>query len=276
MSNDEHREWLEENTEVLRSSNDPSELEAAAVQLAASDDPDAIQRLGGFLSQSEFLGRLDELSVSGRNVVHLSNVLKPFIEQPSPETAAVCLKLAEDEVFQSDDDRTPFLLEALARVTPMQADTVKFFRRTSDESYFAANAPLLVANGSPAALTLFVSMMADREIEQERRVDCLHISVVMYRTRLSTLQAAADLLTRDLEQPVEQGVIESVFDFHWQWFGSRPPEPPAWRTADDAALRFLAELGEANRRPDLPPSLLQAIDGTIGIARALLQWRNRT
>ena len=48
MSENERREWLAERTEVLRTSKDPDELEVAAEELAASDDPDALQQLGGF------------------------------------------------------------------------------------------------------------------------------------------------------------------------------------------------------------------------------------
>ena len=100
------------------------------------------------------------------------------------------------------------------------------------------------------------------------------MSIVPNRTRLPTLETVAGLLAGDLEEPVAQGAIESVFDFCWQWFGSRPPEPPAWRTAANATLRFLIELGESQRKAKLPAALLEAIDGTIGVARALLAWRD--
>jgi hypothetical protein len=275
VSNEERRAWIEQITEVLQTAGDPADLEPAAAQLAASDDPQALDRLGAFLSSGEFLARLDDLSEPAQKLLHLRHVFSPLIEHPSPEVAGLCEKLAENEAFRSEDDRTPLLLDALAKVTPMSDAAVELFRTTNDEGYASANALRLVANGSPPALSLFVSMMSDRDVDVDRRVDLLHQAIVPYRTRLSTLQMVAELLARDLEEPVAQGAIESVFDFHWQWFGSRPPEPPAWRAADAATLQFLIELGEANRRANLPATLLQAIEGTVGVARALLARRKR-
>lgn len=273
MSAHERREWLDERTEVLRISSDREELAVAAEELAAADDPDALERLGEFLSDRAFLERLDDLSTPGQKILHLSNVLRPFIERPSPEVAALCLRLGDNDAFRAEDERMAFLLAALANVRPMNAATVEFFRSANDEGYFASNSPLLVANGSPLALKLFVSMMSDRDVDWERRIDCLHWSIVPQRTRGSTLEVAADLLAMDLEEAVAHGVLESVFDFHWQWFGSRPPEPPAWRSADTAVLARLAELGESIHRHDLPASLQESIEGTVEIARALLSRR---
>jgi hypothetical protein len=156
----------------------------------------------------------------------------------------------------------------------MTMPTAEFFRRSSDEGYFAFNAPLLAANGSPRALELFESMMSDHDIPWERRVDCLHAAIVPHRTRLIILETAADLLAKNLEEPVIAGVIESVFAFNWRWFGTHPPEPPAWRSAADVVLKFLIELGaQAKRRPDLPAPLRQSIDATVDVADALLARR---
>jgi hypothetical protein len=274
MANESRQEWIEQRVSVLGASTDPAELETAATQLAAADDPDALQRLREFLSRRDFLARLDDHSEPGQKTMHLHTVMAPLIERPSPEVADLCLKLSEDPAFLEDDDRQTFLLDALARVTPMTAPTVEFFQRTNDEGYFAMNAPRLAANGSPLALELFASMMSDREVPWERRVDLLHMSIVPYRTRLAMLELSGKLLGEDLEQPVATGVIESVFDYNWQWFGSHPPPPPAWRSAADAVLRYLIDLGaRAKRRPHLAEPLQQSVDATVELARALLKRR---
>ena len=274
MANDGRSEWIEERTSVLETSTEPAELEFAATELAQSDDPDALRQLGEFLSRRDFLARLDDLSEPGQKTMHLQTVMRPLIERPSPEVADLCLKLAEDPAFLEDDDRKTFLLQALARVTPMSAPAAEFFKSTNDEGYFASNAPLLASNSSPLALELFASMMSDREVPWERRVDLLHMSIVPNRTRLPILQMVAKLLAEDLEEPVAVGAIESVFDFHWQWFGSHPPSPPAWRSAGDDVLRFVSNLGaQASRRPNLTEPLQQSVDATVDLAHALLQRR---
>jgi len=274
MANNGRREWIEQHAAVLASSDDRAELEVAAVQLAAADDPEALDRLGDFLSKAEFLRRLDDVSEPGEKTLHLRSVLAPLIERPSPEVAQLCLRLANDPVFLEDDDRQSFLLQALARVTPMSESAADLFRRTNEEGYFAFNARLLAANASTLALELFASMMEDKEVPSERRVDCLHMSIVPQRTRLPVLQLTMELLAKHLEEPVDRAVIESVFHFEWQWFGTHPPEPPAWRSAPNDVLRFLMELGaQAERRPNLPASLQTSINTTVGIARALLARR---
>lgn len=269
-----NHEALRERVEVLKSSADREDLQMAGVALARSDDPEALERLGEFLVRDDFLSRLDDVTEPQERVVHLREVLAPLIAYPSPEVARLCLRLAHEPEFAADDLRKPFLLEALARVRPMSSETVELFRRTNDEGYFATNAWLLAENGSPRALELLASMMADRNVPPARRVDCLHMAVVPHRAELAMLEMTADLLRRDLEPDVAIGVIESVFDYRVEWFKTHAEPPPAWRSASDEALRFLTELAtQATNRGDVSGPLRESIDETVEIARALLARR---
>jgi hypothetical protein len=243
MSNTALQNWIHERVTVLENSTSPDELELAATELATADDPEALDALETFLRQSEFLRRLDDLTNPGEKTLHLSGVMEPLIERPSPEVVDLCLRLANDPIFLADDDRKSFLLQALAGVSPMNAETVKLFQRTNDEGYFAFNAPLLVSNGSPPALELFETMMLDQEVPEERRADCLHSSITLNRTRLPISEMIMRLLSKDLEESVMIAATESVFDFQWRWFGTHPPQPPAWRSASDDVLRFVIRLG---------------------------------
>jgi hypothetical protein len=275
MSNTPLQDWIHERVAVLESSTNSDELTLAAMELAASDHPEALDALETFLRQSEFLGQLDDLTDPGQKTLHLSGVMEPLIERPSPEVARLCLNLANDPSFLADGDRTSFLLQALAGVSPMNAETIVLFQRTNDEGYFAFNAPLLVANGSPRALELFETMMLDHEVPEERRADCLHSSVALNRTRLPVLEMIMRLLSKDLEESVMIAATESVFDFKWRWFGTHPPQPPAWRTAPNDVLRFLINMStQVKRRPNLPTELQEAINTTVETARALLARRN--
>lgn len=271
-----NREALRARVEVLKSSRDPEDLQMAGVALARSDDPEALERLGEFLVRGDFLSRLDDVTEPQERVVHLREVLAPLIEYPSPEVAQLCLRLAHEKEFGSDDLRRPFLLQALARVRPMSAETLELFSRTNQEGYFATNAWLLAENGSPRAIELLVSMMADRNVPPARRVDCLHMAVVRHRIELPMLEMAAGLLRRDLEPDVVVGVVESVFDFRVEWFKTHAEPPPAWRSASDEALSFLIVLSsQAKKLAGLPATLQESIDETVENARALLARRTR-
>jgi hypothetical protein len=269
-----NREAIRERVQILESSADREDLQSAGVALARSDDPQALERLGEFLARGDFLSRLDDVAEPQERVMHLRQVLAPLIEYPSPEVAALCLRLARAPAFGADDLRRPFLLEALARVRPMAAETVELFRRTNQEGYFASNAWLLAENGSARALDLLESMMADRSVPSARRVDCLHMAVVPHRIERPMLEMVAGLLRRDPEPEVVVGAVESVFDFRVEWFKTHAKSPPAWRSASDEALVFLLELGgQAKRHTGLPATVQESIDETGEIARALLARR---
>ena len=234
----------------------------------------SLAKLGTFLRRGEFLARLDDLADPRQKTRHLRAALSVLVDRPGPASARLCLGLAQDPVFLSDDDRKPLLLEPLARTRPMSQATAALFSKTNGEGYFAFNAPLLVANGSQRALGLFEVMMADKAAAVERRVDSLHVSLVPNRTRRAVLMMARSLLRRDLEEPVATAAIESVFGFDGRWFGTHPPSHPAWRNARASALHAVLDLAaQARQRPGLRGDLRQAIDATAATARALLARR---
>src|SRR5262249_54103222 len=102
MASDKRRQWISERTAVLEASTSSEELETAAIELASSDDPEALDALGVFLRRGEFLDRLDEPSSSNR-LLYLNGVLRPLIKQPSPETARLCLGLVNEPLYLEHD-----------------------------------------------------------------------------------------------------------------------------------------------------------------------------
>ncbi len=256
---------------VLGTSVDREELERAAGALAASPDPQDLARLEALLRDSDFLARLDDLGSPQQKTRHLRAVMARLGENPSPEVAALCLALFRDPVFTADDDRKEFLLQALAVVNPMSEATAVRFRETNAEGWFAFNAPLLAKNGSSRALALFEEMMLDPSVPLERRVDCLHSSLVPRRTQPSVLAAAGRLLADTQEPGLANGVIESLFRYEpKQWFGtSPPPPPPPWDSAPPAVRDALVALGDAAlARPDLDADLARAVRAELQRIRA--------
>ena len=265
----------EEVTAILDASTDRNELQAAAVDLALSDDPRDLEKLGQYLRRQDFLGRLDNLSEPTTKTLHLSRVLEPLVTRPSADTADLSLALSRDEAFMADPDRLIYLLRALAAVRPMSEEAAELFRHSNTLGYSSINAPLLGANASPRALSLFESMVARREEPIERRCDWLHMAVLHNRTQLSILQMCERLLAQNLEPEIHVGVIESVFDYQPRlWFGLHAPRPPAWRSATPEVLRFVLEWGvKVKSRPNLPERLTTAITNTVSTVRALLARR---
>jgi hypothetical protein len=259
--------------EVLKSSTDRDALEHAARTLARSGDAGDLALLGQMLHQREFLARLDDLSKP--ESLHLGRVIAALAEHPTPQAVELCLSLAEDPVFVAEADRKSFVLELLASVKPMAERTAAVLQRSNAEGYFEFNARLLAANGSPRALGLFESMMLDKTVPVENRVECLHVSFLPRRMQPEILRSADQILSKTSERNLANGVIESVFDFRQQWFGieSGISEPPPWTSASPDSLRAALQLAnKAEARPGLSPSLHKKVaSARETIAQALGQ-----
>jgi hypothetical protein len=246
--------------EVLQSSTNRDSLERAAIALARSGDAQDLALLGQSLRDRQFLARLDDL----RNLptVHLSRVIAALAERPTPQVVDLCLTLAEDSVFVAEGDRKSFVLELLAKVRPMNDRTAAVFQRSNAEGYFAFNARLLADNGSPRALGLFQSMIADKSQPVEIRIECLHVGIVPRRTQPAILRLADQILSRTRERAIAAAVIESVFDFRRDWFSieSGISKPPAWESTSTETRRAAMALADrALARRDLRPALRDTV-----------------
>lgn len=272
----EDPEKITEALEALANSDDRDELEAAAVLVASSGDFEAIRKLGILLGHASFLARLDDTADPADKTFHLGRVFGAIAQHPSAQIGELAVRLAADPEFMADDDRRIYLLPALAAVRPMTSEGAAIFRKANAEGYFATDAPLLVANGSPLALALFEEMIRDASVPPERRVDSVHTAVLPRRTDLEVLRSAARLLAGPLEDEVAFGLLETLFDHQSKrWFGPalQPPEPPPWESASTEALELLVRLGEDARARSLPPELAAAVDLTLTSVRRILEDR---
>lgn len=272
MPNDTPSKWIEERVAVLEGGAGPEELEAAAGELASSDDPQALEALGGFLGRSEFLEQLDPPDSYNR-IAHLSGVFASLIEHPSPEVARICLRLV-DEPMYLEHDRKSIVLDALAGVVPMSPDTSAAFERANEDGYFGFDALLLARNSSVVALDLYRSMMSDSTVDVESRVELVRKGILPYRNRLTILHTAAALIDGKVEPVIATTAMESIFDYQPEWFLPHGPTPPPWRTAAEEVLRYVIQLASnLTDKQRAPASLMPAMERTTATVRALLAAR---
>ncbi len=251
-----------------QASLDPDASEQAALALVRSRD---LPRLAKLLHDPQFLSNLPDADPGKTH--RLGHILTALKTNANAETATLCHGLASDPKFMADPDRISFLLDVLAAVSPMTPQTADLFRRTALEGYFASNARLLAANGSPAALALFTSLLLTKDQAIEDRIECLRAAIVPRRTALPILAAAERILTQTTEPGLANGVVESVFDYRPAWFrpGTAPPVPPPWERASPTSLRAALRFAEiAQTRANLPPTLRRTLDRqTTALRRAL-------
>ncbi len=254
--------------------SDPDALEKAAMGLVQSR---TFNRLAVLLEDREFLARLDDPATGKTR--RLGHIMLALTENASQETAALCHRLAANPAFLEEPDRMLFLLEVLAAVRPMTRQTADRFRSTNAEGYFASNARLLAANGSPLAVGLFEAMTLDKEEPVEVRTECLRNGILTNRTALALIKTAGRIFARATEPQLRTSILEAVFSYRREW--SRPGRaiaaPPAWDTASDESLRAVLRLaGIAQEKGGLPSELRRTMNREVAVIKQVLVRRGLT
>jgi hypothetical protein len=242
--------------DVLRSSTDRAALERAASALARNGDETSLGRLQQLLTDATFLARLDDIAAAETR--HVAAVIAALGERPNPRVVALCELLAEHPVFVSLIDRKGPVLDVLASAAPMTDKTAAIFERSNDDGYFSSNALLLAANGSPAALRVFESMMGDTTQPAANRVESLHRGLVPRRHQVAILRMASRILAKTRERAIALGTVESIFDYKQEWFGieSRMIKPEGWNNVStDVRQAALVVADQALARRDLTAAL---------------------
>jgi len=227
---------------ILSGSKDSERLAAAAVELARSQDREAIAALGPYLGRAEFLDRLDPPEGP---MTHLIAVFRALAEHPTEATGRLCEALHAEPEFVAVAARINLLLGALAAVRPLTPAAAEIFRATSAEGFAEVNAPLLLENESVPALQVFGEIVAGDRVEPYVKVDLVHRAVLPRRTKLPVVQICARLLQFELPAEVRAAIIETLYDYQSRsWFGPamHPPKPPPWNTASTEALNLLIAL----------------------------------
>lgn len=270
-------EQIEEHARVLAAELDREALVGAAMALASAGQADAAEALARWLTVPELWARLDELDDPDLKTNNLAAVLRAMAKHPTPINEPLALGLLADERFVADPDRTGFVLPMLAAVRPMSETTAALFRRSNDEGYRNSNGPLLMENGSPRALAIFVEMVAARHVPEEDRIDMIRWSVPAHRGAPGAVDALAPLCDGALEPGVDRALLETLFDYQGdEWFGVArfPPVPPPWSAVDAAVLGRYLDLGyRLAQTRVLPEDLRATIEKTLDDIRKELAGR---
>ena len=245
----------ESTTEVLRKSQNPSQLLAAAQAIIRSRNEAAIRQLQTYLVDPAFLARLDP----AQDGANLAKVFVTARQYPSRGVEVLCIALASAPEYETNADRLLEVLETLAASRPMTAASVEVFRRTNGQAFYSTNGRLLIENGSPRAMNLLGEMLTSADKDLERRTELAHELLPPHRTELPVLELVNTLLDQRIEESTANVLIESIFDYQpGAWYGKRRdrPKPAAWDTAPAKSKVSAAALArKALGRPTLPPSL---------------------
>lgn len=270
-------EQIEQHARILEVEVDRATLANSAMTLASAGQTEAAATLSCFLTAPDFWARLDVLDDPDLKLANLASVLTALARHPTDVNEPLALTLLANESFLADSDRATFVLPMLAAVRPMSETVATLFRKTNNEGYRSSNGPLLVANGSPRALTIFGEMLADPTVPEENRIDMIHWALPAHRAAPGVLETLAPFLEERLEPDVERALLETFFDYQGDdWFGVArfAPVPPPWSAVDTDVLRTYLDVGyRLTQRPRLPDELRTTIESTLNEIRKELASR---
>lgn len=269
---------INRHVQILNQSRDSAQVAKSAVALASSEDRGAILELARALRRAEFLNRLDNTADPSADIRNLMLVFRALADHPTEATGRLCELIYAQPDFGALPHRINLLLGALAAVRPTSPQGADVFRESSQAGYAEVNAPLLVNNESPLALQVFKEVIEAEWLDGYVKVDMLHRSVLPKRTSLPVLERCAELLDDNLPPDVEEGLIETLFDYQSRlWFGPvmYPPKPPPWDAATTEALHFLVELANRVLSKPLTARLRPPVESTRAELEGILRSRSQ-
>ena len=230
--------------EVLRTSTDKGALTKAAQELANSKDAASLDAVRAELESAAFLDKIDPPArpPASRLAMNVWKVLRTLTNNKQPEARRVIEALTVAPTFQKNINREDLLLEATQELRPPGERVVAYWtaRSGAENLHGPVLQRILLANGSPEALTLFRQMMSNPGLPEDRRVNWIHGGLPRYRNGEAYLAMATAMVDDKLvTPPVRLAVIEAVFDWKAEWGPMHGPDVyrPAPRALMNKAAR---------------------------------------
>ncbi|MFA6045494.1 MAG: hypothetical protein WC718_10955 [Phycisphaerales bacterium] len=230
--------------EVLRTSADAGKLTNAAQELAISKDAASLEAVRGALESPKFLDSIDPPAKppASRLAMNVWKVLRSLTDNKAPDARGVIEALTQAPLYQKHIARVDLLLEATQELRPPGEKVVGYWKTYAGPNDLHAPVlqRILLANGSPEALTLFRTMMSNEGFPPERRVNWIHAGLPRYRNDEKYLAMATALVDDKLVSPVvRRAAVEAVFDWDEEWAPIHGPNvyKPPLRTLMNKAAR---------------------------------------
>jgi len=213
-----------------------------AESLAAGQDAANHWELGCLLASEDYLYRLDspkEYSAPPR-LLRLARVLRALMDNPAPSAGQLLVWLTRQAGFLDRSQRRLLLIQALAAVRPAPADAASFWDRNSqaDSPYLTVTIGALADNGTPNALRLLETKMADPEIESDLKISWMRRPILVHRNEAPVLDSCGRMLVGLMSQELRPPLVGALFDYQSDWYRSNPPVPPVSSAMDPQARKL--------------------------------------
>jgi hypothetical protein len=154
----------------------------------------------------------------------LAKIFFALRDNGSDDARATIVALAQSRALdrlatELNDNPIDWLLLATASLRPPPAAVVRFWRAHArpDDGYTPLTIGALVQNGSGPALRLFGELLLGGAHGLDDRIGWIREEVPMNRHRPEILDFCADALGGRMPRPLKAAIIDSLFDYHYQW-----------------------------------------------------------
>lgn len=236
---------------ILSTSHDPLELLRVSLALARSARADDLRALQPWLTQAEFLNRLDspeEYAEAGRGRLRIKAVIEALAGNRAPAAGELLLALTMSPAYNAVLVRTDLLITACASIRPPPAGLIKFWDAHCKpfDGFTPLTIDALVVNGAVPAIELLERKFADPGHGEDVKRDWMHESILPHRHDVELLRGCRRLLARGLPADLRPALVETLFDYRPDdWYrehGVKRPPPRAALPADARqALRETAK-----------------------------------
>lgn len=264
--------------ELVAGTDDPAKLVAgdgevaarAALAFARSAKPEQLKVLGKALQTPAVLERIMKLDQSRRCVMPV--ILRALAANSVPQARKEFVALIASRAWAERTDRSDGsdLLDELLRATgvfrPVTPEVLALWTRLAKpmDGWVNVTVIALAENATPEAAALFERLLRDPKHDLDTKSSWLRSDLVGHRDQLELLKMAGRLLDAKLPAQLQAAVMEGVFDYRPEWYGTCPGPtlvPLARYTTDArAALRAVAAKARTHK-PD--PVVAAAITKAI-------------
>jgi hypothetical protein len=247
--------------DVLKTSRDHAYLEKAAMVLIRSQDPADIDKLLPFLTDADFLQRVDLADdYKYSRPLRINRILRETAKHHPTKAEAILLKLADDKTFASQSARLYGILVAMRFIKNPTPKLLAFLEKTgstrgSSLARFAIDA--LVSLSTPESARLVERYFLSPDIPADEKTIQVLWSLIFVRHNPDILDLYGRLFQANLKDAsLREILVLSLFDYRLEeWYPTHlepANDPPMIKDAAPEVLKQLQKLADLALKVDVP------------------------
>jgi len=249
---------------ILSESSDQDQLAHVAVEMINTKNPEALDRIVGFLTDNDFLNRLDsEKQYDVSPNLRISALLRAIAGLGSSQADDAFVRLSRDRTFAAKPRRVDSLIDAIGLVSSPSPALLDFLDKLGrpHTGYLSRVKFALLRSGSPEAGSLVEKRLWSREYKPGWKAGLFCGGLLAMRDSPQAIIIYKHAVQRGFSDPgLRNLMVQSLFDWREKWYAvDGAVLPPNRRQACDAMLRELLVIAEMTKKLDLTDETRESV-----------------